>query len=378
MVAIPMYMMETSYGQLIKCPLHNRFSIINPKLWGLGFCQALVDSLTVLYYVTLMPWSVSFLIDSFKNPLPWASDDSNSLWNKDYFHKETLQVSENISEPGGIVPMMAVCLLISYVVIYFSMWKGLRSTSKIIFVTVPLPYLLLTIFLIKGATLDGSGDGLRYLFVPDWSKLGNLKVWEDAIVQILYSSGIAFGPLMYYGTARKTTDKVINSSFWLPLINSATSLYAALVIFSFLGHISKTTGIPIGEISDGGLDLAFIAYPGLMTLLSWPNFWSVCFFLMLVSVGIDSIFGMFDFSLVYFADMFPAIRRKLRIEVYVLIACIVYFSLGLIFTMNSGFWLFKLFNSYAAGLTILYTMIAEIILVAWVFGLDRLDSLLQK
>lgn len=86
----------------------------------------------------------------------------------------------------------------------------------------------------------------------------------------------------------------------LPLINSATSIYAALCIFAFLGHISYTLEIPLSEISDGGLDLAFIAYPGLLTMLPWSNFWSVCFFIMLLSIGIDSIFGMYEFTIIYF------------------------------------------------------------------------------
>lgn len=113
----------------------------------------------------------------------------------------------------------------------------------------------------------------------------------------MYSSGVSFGPLLYYGTARKPSDKIVGVSYYIPLINSGTSLYAALTIFSFLGHVSKETGIPIEEISEGGLDLAFIAYPGLLSMLKGSNFWSIVFFIMLTTVGVDSVFGMFDFTI---------------------------------------------------------------------------------
>ena len=96
---------------------------------------------------------------------------------------------------------------------------------------------------------------------------------------------------MLYGSARKQEEKLVSSCIWIPIINSATSIYAAITIFAFLGYISQSIGVPINEISDGGLDLAFIAYPGLLTMLTWPNFWSVVFFLMLITIGIDSIFG---------------------------------------------------------------------------------------
>lgn len=245
-----------------------------------------------------MAWSIAFLIKSFKNPLPWTENvEENELWDRKFFHNEVLERSPDIAWTGEIVPMMVLCLFLSYFIVYFCSWKGLKSTGIIVYVTAPLPYLLMTILLIKGLTLEGAGSGLKFLFVPDWKKLGNITIWQDAVVQIMYSSGVSFGPLLYYGTARKPNDKIVGVSYYIPLINSGTSLYAALVIFSFLGHVSKKTGIPIEDISEGGLDLAFIAYPGLLSMLKGSNFWSIVFFIMLTTVGVDSVFGMFDFTI---------------------------------------------------------------------------------
>ena len=106
-----------------------------------------------------------------------------------------------------------------------------------------LPYLILIILLFRGLTLEGSGSGLYYLFYPDWSKLGNVKVWRDGVNQVIFSSGIAFGPLVYYSSCRQPNEKILRSSFWIPIINSATSLLAAMVLFSFLGHVSDKFGI---------------------------------------------------------------------------------------------------------------------------------------
>ena len=35
MIAMPMYMVETLYGQLIACGLHQRYSIISRPFWGI-------------------------------------------------------------------------------------------------------------------------------------------------------------------------------------------------------------------------------------------------------------------------------------------------------------------------------------------------------
>jgi SNF family Na+-dependent transporter len=75
------------------------------------------------------------------------------------------------------------------------------------------------------------------------------------------------------------------------------------VIFSFLGHVATKLNVNIDEIPiEKGEELAFIAYPGLMTLLPGSNFWSIVFFLMLFTVGIDSVFTMQEFTLAYILD----------------------------------------------------------------------------
>jgi SNF family Na+-dependent transporter len=112
------------------------------------------------YYNQIVVWVISYFYDSFKNPLPWKvdnPDDPAALWNPDYFQQETLEISESISERGRIVPKMAICTAIAYVLIYLTMYKGIESSKYIAYFTVPAPYILLLILLIKGATLEGSG-----------------------------------------------------------------------------------------------------------------------------------------------------------------------------------------------------------------------------
>jgi SNF family Na+-dependent transporter len=131
------------------------------------------------------------------------------------------------------------CMFLSYVFTYFSVWKGLKSTGKMVYVTCLLPYLILTILFIKGLTLDGCGKGLEALFNPDWKYLGDISVWKSAASQILFSSGVSYGPLMYYGTGREKNHKLLTISYMIPAINSLTSFYSALTIFVFLGHVSS-------------------------------------------------------------------------------------------------------------------------------------------
>ena len=102
---------------------------------------------------------------------------ASNLWNPDFFYKTTLERTDNIDTTGSLNGRLVFCLFLSYVILYFSAWKGVKSTGKMVWVTCTLPYVILTILFIKGLTLEGAGKGLKFLFIPEWSKLGEAKIW---------------------------------------------------------------------------------------------------------------------------------------------------------------------------------------------------------
>lgn len=230
---------------------------------------------TCIYYITLMAWSFSYFFDAFSDPLPWLKEGAADattlagLWNPTYFYTDTLNVSAGADEPGYMVGPLVGCMFLSYVFTYFSVWKGLKSTGKMVYVTCLLPYLILTILLIRGLTLDGAGGGLSALFTPEWKYLGQVIVWKNAATQILFSSGVSYGPLMYYGTGREKSHKLLKISYMIPAINSLTSFYSSLTIFTFLGHVSKSKNIPVFELAKSGPELLFVVFPALLGLLPW-------------------------------------------------------------------------------------------------------------
>ena len=78
--------------------------------------------------------------------------------------------------------------------------------------------------------------------------------------------------------------------------------------------------------------------------------------------------------MLYTYEMFPKLRQMYSKEIFCLIMTIIYFLVSLIFSLNSGYWIFELFNFYSVGLTLVFLMIAQIIIIAWVYGLDKLEE----
>jgi len=78
LIAIPMFLIETAYGQLIDMKLHHRWGAIAPKMWGLKLVQVFICFFLTTYYVTLMAWSFSLFFASFVSPFPWVTSDLNA------------------------------------------------------------------------------------------------------------------------------------------------------------------------------------------------------------------------------------------------------------------------------------------------------------
>lgn len=71
-------------------------------------------------------------------------------------------------------------------------------------------------------------------------------------------------------------------------VNYLSSFVSGAVIFMYLGYMSEVAHKPIQEVAKEGSSLVFIVYPEAISILPIPQFWSVIFFLMLITLGLDS------------------------------------------------------------------------------------------
>lgn len=79
----------------------------------------------------------------------------------EYFNRFILEIhkSDGIHDLGIIKWEMAACLLIVYLICYFSLWKGISTSGKVVWFTALFPYVVLLALLIRGITLPGSAEG---------------------------------------------------------------------------------------------------------------------------------------------------------------------------------------------------------------------------
>uniref|UniRef100_A0ABI7X6I5 Transporter n=1 Tax=Felis catus TaxID=9685 RepID=A0ABI7X6I5_FELCA len=406
-IGIPLFFLELSVGQRIRRGSIGVWNYISPKLGGIGFASCVVCFFVALYYNVIIGWSLFYFSQSFQQPLPWdqcplVKNASHTFVEPEcekssattyYWYREALNISSSISESGGLNWKMTVCLLAAWVVVCLAMIKGIQSSGK-----------------------------LEMMLEP--------KVWREAATQVFFALGLGFGGVIAFSSYNKRDNNCHFDAVLVSFINFFTSVLATLVVFAVLGFKANVINekciaenskmivkfLRMGNISQDiiphhinlsavttedyhlvydiiqkvkeeefpalhlnscqiedelnkavqGTGLAFIAFTEAMTHFPASPFWSVMFFLMLVNLGLGSMFGTIEGIITPVVDTF-----KVRKEILTVICCLLAFCIGLIFVQRSGNYFVTMFDDYSATLPLLIVVILENIAVSFVYGIDK-------
>jgi solute carrier family 6 GABA transporter-like protein 6/8/11/12/13 len=294
----------------------------------------------------------------------------------DFWEKAVLNVSNGIED--GFMEMnwpLFVCLVGCWVFIYFCLWKGVKSTGKVVWVTATAPFVLIMVFLVRALTLPNAMIGVRQYLQVDMDELAKVETWMDAGTQIFWSFSICLSAHTSLGSYNKKNNNVFAQCVGLGFLNSFTSFISGFVVFGVLGFMSAETGLPIAEVVKGGPGLAFIVYPKAITLMPGAKFWGATFFVMIFLLGIDSQFVCTEGIVTSTCDLFPEIfqtkeaRKNGAREKLVLFICCCSLMVGIPMIMRNGIFVFTIFDFYSASGVVLLTVSAcQCIAVGWSYG----------
>lgn len=411
---VPMFLLEVSLGQYMG---QGGLTVwkISPIAKGVGWGAVIMSALLNVYYIIVLCWALFYFFQSLTTDLPWGNCDNwwntpecvsawarndlncwsetfNSTLNqtfcevnnltrlpesdisdpvKEFWERRALQTSEGIDSPGGIRWELALTLLIAWILCYFCIWKGVKWTGKVVYFTALFPYLLMFILLIRGVTLPGAAEGIKFYLIPDLNKLANVKVWMEAVSQVFWSYALVLGSLIALGSYNKFDNNCYRDSIVICTINSCTSLFAGFVIFSVLGFMAVSQGKDISEVAQSGSGLAFLAYPTAVLQLPVSPLWAALFFLMLLMLGLDSQFCTIEGFITAVSDEWPHYLRKYK-EIFIACVCLLSYIVGLSCITHGGIYVFEIFDNYAAsGMSLIFLIMCQSLAIGWGFGADR-------
>ncbi|GBP89071.1 Sodium-dependent neutral amino acid transporter SLC6A17 [Eumeta japonica] len=503
---IPLFLIEMAIGQRMRLGSLGVWNTIHPWLGGIGIASCMVTLFVALYYNVIITWVFFYFFNSIRITLPWAecpndngtrqAECTKASATQYFWYREALDASPSIEEPGEPKWWIVLCLLLAWIVVFFIVMKGIQSSGKaskmtmsrnappvfsrpqVVYFTSLFPYIVLTIFFVRGITLPGSSDGIIHMYKPKLEKLLNPMVWLDAATQVFYSFGLAFGSLIAFGSYNPPDNNCVRDVLLVSLCNALTAVYASVVIFSILGFKAYTmvdkcidkreavggrrrrrrlapplikaahqrqgcdssrtvqlgysprpyidgvedqrfkhddseiavlalhhiggftanstrdqyrhelpgfnasvlsayniTGCPISKQLDEaaeGTGLAFIVFTQAIVELPFAPFWSLIFFLMLLSLGLGSQIGIMEGMLctIFDIDFFKRISKPIITGV----VCTFCFLVGLVFTTGAGEYWLKMFDSFAGTVGLVVVALLEMVSVVYIYGHEKFTN----
>ncbi|MBN1764206.1 MAG: sodium-dependent transporter, partial [Sedimentisphaerales bacterium] len=325
-IGIPLLIMEFSLGHLTQRASPEAFARVGRRWEFVGWWPIILSFIIVCYYATVLAWCLNYLIFSCSNPLPWLADS------KEYFFNSYLQDTESLS-PGGLRWPIVLALAAVWTGMYMCIFKGVKLVSKIVLWTVPIPWLMLIILMIRGLTLDGAIQGLEYFLEPRWEVLKDPKVWRSAFGQVFFSLSLAFGVMVTYASFLHRKSDLNNNALIIGLADLGTSFIAGITVFATMGALALKENVPVENILEGSssVGLAFVAFPEALSKLPCSMLFSIIFFVALLLLGIDSAFSITEAALASMMDK-TGWKRKIILA----FMTVVGFSVGLLFTTRGG------------------------------------------
>ncbi|XP_006611847.1 sodium- and chloride-dependent transporter XTRP3 isoform X1 [Apis dorsata] len=438
---VPLFLIELGLGQRMRQGALGVWNTIHPWLGGIGIASCIVTFFVALYYNVIITWCFYYLFNSLEavtikagEPLPWAKcpevdgkpveECVKSSETAYFWYRTTLDAAPSIEEgSSGLKWWIVLCLLLSWIVVFFIVMKGIQSSGKVVYFTSMFPYLVLTIFFIRGITLKGASAGLAHMYTPKIEKLLEPTVWLDAATQVFYSFGLAFGSLIAFGSYNTPDNHCVRDVILVSCCNAFTAIYASIVIFAILGFKAMTNvdkclagnkdllvehgfayqnttmerykdivnnlnvtkmnftleTCSLSEQLDNaaeGTGLAFIVFTQAIVELPGAPFWSCIFFLMLLALGLGSQIGILEGMLcvIFDIDLFKRIKKQYMTGV----VCTVCFFVGLIFCTGAGEYWLKMFDSFAGTIGLVMVALMEMISVIFVYGHEKFTKDIEE
>lgn len=111
LLGIPLYLLELTLGQCFKRSTLSTLRTMHWRLGGTGIAMAVEAALVSLYYNVVIAWSLYYLVQSFRSPLPWIDKGAEA-----YFNDSVLQMSSGgVTDVGGLVGPLVGALAVAWV-----------------------------------------------------------------------------------------------------------------------------------------------------------------------------------------------------------------------------------------------------------------------
>jgi NSS family neurotransmitter:Na+ symporter len=249
-------------------------------------------------------------------------------------------------------------------VVYAGIQKGIEKFTKIL---MPVLVVLIIVVVIKSVTLPGAGEGVKYLFIPNWSAV-NFKTVLMALGQAAFSLSIGMGTLITYGSYIQKDNHLLRTTSQVALADTSIAILSSLMVIPAIFAFSAGS---VDQLSPGP-GLVFEVLPEVFKAMSGGAIFAAVFFFLLAVAALTSTISVLEVVVAYLKEELGLSRGKAT-----LIASVSISILGVLATLSFsvlsdfhilGMTIFDLLNYASANIMLTFGALLIVIFVGWKLG----------
>lgn len=241
------------------------------KPWYMiGWIGLIACGLILSFYSVVGGWILSYIGRAMTFSLTGNDMDFSALF------------SDIIANPWEVLLAQAAFMLLTLLIVQAGIKKGIETASKWM---MPLLFIFFILLFVRSITLDGAIEGVKFMFIPDWSYLSG-ETLMLALGQAFFSLSIGVAAMITYSSYLSRKENIVTSAVNVATMNIAISLLAGLVIFPAV--------FALGFSPTEGPGLVFIMIPAVFEQIPFGSVLLVVFFLLLLFATVTSAIAMLE------------------------------------------------------------------------------------
>ncbi|KAG9857485.1 SNF-domain-containing protein, partial [Aureobasidium melanogenum] len=371
LIAIPALVLEIAIGQTYRGGTVIAFNNVNRRLKGVGIGPVLVSFVVVQYFTVNLAWIMIYFRSSFTSPLPWE----NRI--EDFYNNDVVanpapiagsltsggrDVASYTSYPAvGLIGETVGWSAFIWFLIWFSIFRGVGMTGRVVYFTMGLPIITTIILVGRALSLDNAGAGVKLLW-GTWrgDQLASGTVWQTAVGQVFFSTGIGFGYFTSYASYNQKHSNAVMDALLICGSNVLFENFAAFAIFGIVGFLRRW---PSPDERLGAFVVGFLTLPEAVLQMPGANFWAVLLFLTLIVLGFSSAFVMLDVVATLLVDSGVKYSRPVIVTALTLVS----FLMCLPYCTEFGYGLLDGVDRWINNIALIFVVFCEVVSATTVY-----------
>lgn len=289
LLGIPGVIAEFIVGRHSHANAVDSFKKLAPKTkWHwIGYSGVLAGFLIMGYYAVVVGWTLEYLTQAILGNLSGMTVEQYG------------QVFDQFAgHPYWPLVWMVIVMLISTFVVARGVSGGIEKISNVL---MPVFFLIILVMVANSFFLPAAGQGMKYLFLPNFSELEPVAILI-AIGQTFFSLSLGMGCLITYSSYFKKDVSLAKTATQVVSIDAMVAILSAMIIFPAV--------FSFGMQPTEGPSLVFKVLPNVFQQMPLGTLWSILFYALLFIAAITSLISLLEVVTAYIYENTSLTRRK--------------------------------------------------------------------